>query len=169
MMSWRKQGVTVLLAVMLAVLYPVAGRAHETGVATVTLDIEAIDHPLLSVELDVLDVDIAVGLDGDGDGAILWADYQAQAPGIARYIQTALSIAQREGSCALIPKPAAGGVRQGVAPSVLTVFALHCPAPIVALTVVNTLLSDVDPAATALLVIRGAGAEKSLALERGET
>ncbi len=169
MMSSRKTAATVLLIALMAVLYPLAGRAHETGVATVTLDIEDIDHPLMSVELDVLDLDIVVGLDDDGDGAILWADYQANAPTIARYIQSALTITQREGPCTLIPRPAAGGVRQGVAPSVLTVFELRCPAPTTSLTVINRLLSDVDPSATALLVILGEGGERSLAIKRGET
>lgn len=160
---------TVLLGGLLTAALSQAVLAHETGVATLTLDLADADQPILAVELDVLDVELAVGLDGDGDGSILWQEYTAQTPSIQHYIQQALTLSVLNNDCALVPTSESSGVRQGAAPSIITEFKLNCPAPIATLSVDNRLLQDVDSSATALFVVLGSGAEKSLAIPQGET
>ncbi len=161
--------ITPFLGCMLFTVLSLPVLAHETGVATLTLNLEAADQPRLSVELDVLDLELAVGLDSDGDGAILWQEYSTQATAIQHYIQRALTLSTHDGECTLMPAPESGGVRQGAMPSVITEFTVTCPNPSTTLTVHNRLLQEIDPSATALLVLVGTGAEKSLALPLGPT
>jgi hypothetical protein len=158
-----------LLMLLLTVLCSSTVFSHETGVATLTLDLKDASRPQLSVELDVLDLELALGLDTDSDSAILWDEYQAKIPAITRYINNALSITVDGQYCTFLHSPGEDGVRPGIAPSIVTVFEVNCAAPLRTLTINNQLLSQVDSAATALLVIVGPGSEKTLALGIGET
>ncbi|WP_372798419.1 HupE/UreJ family protein [Litorivivens sp.] len=168
MLSPAKLTGTLLILLLLA-LHPLLALSHETGVATLTFDLNDHDNPKLSVELDVIDLELALGLDADADGSILWYEYQAKIPAIAGYINSALKIAVDGQPCTLQRNPEAGGVKAGVAPSIITEFGVDCFSPVDTLTVSNQLLSQVDSDATTLLVIIGTGAEKSLVLGRGET
>lgn len=159
----------LLLAFLLTVCSALA-NSHDSGYASLALDLTAPDYPLLSVELDVTDLELAVGLDSDGDGVVIWQEYIGRRRAIEQYLVKVVHFRSASGSCTLIPEHRVSGVRPTVIPSVVSVFSLKCGEDThQSLTVSNQLLTNIDSRAKTLLTITAAGFHKSMLLGTGET
>ena len=141
--------------------------AHESRFTTLTLDFSEPQEAQVTVEYDLLDLGLALGLDEDGDGVILWHEYDSRRGRIAAYTSRSLRLSAAQASCELQPQHQSGGVRAGSMPSIVMVYRLECPRAVDSVTLDHHLLTDIDPAAKAMLRVIGAGAEKSMVLAAG--
>ncbi len=141
--------------------------AHETRFTRLMLDMGDDGQALLSVEFDVLDLELAVGLDSDADGSILWYEYEDKRGDIEDYIKRSLQLESDGQSCQLQALRESGGIRPGKVPSLLTRFNLVCGNELNLLSLNHQLLTNIDQASSVLLKISGSGADKSMVLEPG--
>jgi len=66
--------------------------AHKPSDAHLALAVDG-DRVTGRLDIAIRDLDAAVGLDADGDGAITWGELQAAAPRIAMYVQDRVALA----------------------------------------------------------------------------
>lgn len=164
--QWFQQ---LSLAVLL-VVFSMAANSHESGFVTLQLQLGTADQTRFSVELDVLELELAVGLDADGDGSIVWQEYRQRRDAIEQYIVGSISLLSATEPCLLSADRNSSGIRQGRIASVLTAFTVSCAQPLQSLTVQNRLLADIDSNAKAVLTISSAaGQQQTRLLETGET
>ena len=103
-------------------------------------------------DIALRDLDFAIGLDGNGDGALTWDEIRARHPQIAAYALQRLHIASAEGACTLQPGEQLIDNHTDGAYSVLR-FTASCPgttAP-ASLDIGYTLFADLDPQHKGLL------------------
>ena len=154
---------TRLLPLVLAgvlLLFPGAGReaaAHKASDAYLRVAVPGPDG-VVSGALDVAlrDLELVVGLDGDGDGAVTWGELKARHPAIDAYVLSRLTLASPGGACALRPVERLVDDHADGAYAVLR-FAADCPPPGGRLTLRYGLLFDVDPTHRGLLSVSDAG------------
>jgi hypothetical protein len=91
-----------LAAMLLAGLLSAAALAHKASDGYLTL---AHRGASLDVRLDLAlrDLENAIGLDADGDGAITWGELRAKHADIAAYAASRLSVSSGGEACALSP------------------------------------------------------------------
>ena len=78
----------VLIACLLA---GAAAQAHVASNGFLTVQVS--DHTLTgSLEIAVRDLELAVGLDADGDGKVTWGELSAAAPRIRAYVAQHLQL-----------------------------------------------------------------------------
>ena len=103
-------------------------------------------------DIALRDLDFAIGLDGNGDGALTWDEIRARHPQIAAYALQRLHIATAKGACTLQPGEQLIDNHTDGAYSVLR-FTASCPgttAP-ASLDIGYTLFADLDPQHKGLL------------------
>jgi HupE / UreJ protein len=90
-----------LLVGCMLVWCALTGRAAQAHVAsTGFLDIEAHGRTLAgSVELSVRDIELAIGVDADGDGRVTWGELRAAEPRLVRYLAGHFSLAADGAEC----------------------------------------------------------------------
>ena len=102
-------------------------------------------------DIALRDLDMAIGLDADGNGELTWNEVRASHAAIAAYAQSRLKLALPEGAaCPLVVTAQMLDDHSDGAYAVLTLRA-RCPADVVTLNVDYTLLFDIDPQHKGLL------------------
>ena len=96
MMRW------LLLAAALVVLATGPAAAHKPSDAYLRLIVDPGAAPHGSLDVALRDLELVVGLDGNGDGAITWGELKARHRAIAAYVQSRLVLDTPAGraSCA---------------------------------------------------------------------
>jgi HupE/UreJ protein len=142
---------------LLIALLMAAGRAHAHLASDSYLRIEIGAAGTIGGQWDIAlrDLDVAVGLDADQDGAITWGELRAKEREVAAYAFGRLSLAGDNGDCRLIPAAMMVDYHAGSAYAVLP-FDTECPSA-GQLTLRYRLLFDLDPSHRGLLTISGGG------------
>ncbi|MCA2977167.1 MAG: HupE/UreJ family protein [Myxococcaceae bacterium] len=108
------------------------------------------------LEVALADVELAVGLDADGDGAVTWGEVKAREGVVRPWLRRGLRVRQAEGPCTIelgdvFLTRHSDGV-YGAWP-----FSARCPAEVRALGLDYALLFDVDAQHRGLVQVAGAG------------
>jgi hypothetical protein len=146
-----------LLALALVLLATGPAAAHKPSDAYLRLAIDPGAAPHGSLDVALRDLDLVVGLDGNGDGAITWGELKARHPAIAAYVQSRLVLSTAGGPCELRPVEHMVDRHTDGAYAVLR-FVAECPAAPSGLKLRYGLLFDVDPMHRGLLSVSRAGA-----------
>ena len=146
-----------LLALTLALLATGPAAAHKPSDAYLRLTIDPGATPRGSLDIALRDLELVVGLDGNGDGAITWGELKARHRAIAAYVQSRLVLDTPVGPCELRPVEHLVDTHTDGAYAVLR-FAAECPASAGRLALRYGLLFDVDPMHRGLLTVSRAGA-----------
>ncbi|SIR67044.1 HupE / UreJ protein [Janthinobacterium sp. TND4EL3] len=112
-------------------------------------------------DIALRDLDFAIGLDGNGDGALTWDEIRARHAAIAAYALQRLQVAGDEGACTLEAAEQLIDRHTDGAYNVLR-FRADCPGAAPAnLTIGYTLFADLDPQHKGLLKIDSGGATQT--------
>jgi HupE / UreJ protein len=133
----------VLGIAALALLLASAASAHKPSDSYLTLSLA---ERQISGRWDIAlrDLEHALGLDRDGDGAITWGEVRAQHAAIAAYALARLELASGGAGCP--PRPIENLIeRHSDGAYAVLRFVADCPRPIAALDVTYNLLFDLDP------------------------
>lgn len=104
-------------------------------------------------DIALRDLDFAIGLDADGDGAITWGETRARHADIAAYAMARLSVAADGGGCPLSVTEHLIDTHSDGAYAVMR-FTAACRAQPAALTVTYRLFADIDPQHKGLLFLK---------------
>src|ERR1044071_990781 len=143
----------LLLAALLA-----AGSAHAHKPSDSYLTLFADGHSVRGQwDIALRDLEYAVGLDADGDGAITWGELKAKHAEIDAYALARLALRADGAACALQPAEHLVDEHSDGAYAVLR-FAARCPAEsFQAVTVEYSLFFDLDPTHRGLLRVERNG------------
>ena len=144
-------------AAALLLLAASGARAHKASDAYLVLESESKDLRG-AWEVGLRDLELAIGLDADGDGAITWGELRAAQDRIASLLLSRLDLAASGKSCVLQPEGILTDRRADGAVAVLR-FSAACSAPTFRLDVDYRLLFDQDPLHRGLVRLRGHGKE----------
>ena len=112
-------------------------------------------------DIALRDLDFAIGLDGNGDGALTWDEIRARHAAIAAYALQRLQVASDRGVCPLQAVEQLVDSHTDGAYNVLR-FRADCPGAAPAnLTIGYTLFADLDPQHKGLLKIDSGGATQT--------
>lgn len=128
--------------VALLLLWTAAAAAHKPSDAYLRL---AIDGPVVQGTWDIAlrDLDLAVGLDGDGDGSLTWGEVRRAAPSWVGHALAGLELTSQDGTCPL----SAGEIlidRHGDGTYAVVAVTARCPGPIDRLTIHYRLFAELD-------------------------
>jgi len=138
-----------VLALLLA-LCSAPAMAHKPSDSYLTLKVsgQQVDGQW---DIALRDLDMAIGLDADGNGELTWNEVRERHGAIAAYALARLKLAQPDGSaCPLVIAAQMLDDHSDGAYAVLKLRA-RCPADVVTLDVDYTLLFDIDPQHKGLL------------------
>lgn len=140
-----------------ALLWAPAAFAHKASDSYLNL---AVDGQRIEGRWDIAlrDLELAVGLDGDGDGALTWNEVRARHAAIEAYALSHLKLAAGGADC---PLEVAQQLVDSHTDGAYTVLMLRgaCAAPVDTLAVGYTLLAELDPQHRGLLALRHAGTD----------
>ncbi len=140
---------------ILLVLVSCAASAHKPSDSYLTLKV---DGARVDGQWDIAlrDLDFAIGLDGNDDGAITWGELKARQGNVAAYALARLKIASGGAAC---PPQATGHLVDHHSDGAYAVlqFVAVCPDRIETLKVSYGLLFDVDPQHKGLLRLEAGG------------
>jgi hypothetical protein len=143
-------------------LWAGAASAHKPSDAFVTFDATG-DRPQLTVELPLRDLELAMGLDADGDGAITWREVSAREPDIAAWMQAGLALRRDGEPCVAEAAPLAVDVHAGEAYAVVPLaFGCGAAGPV---ELQYDLLFAVDPTHRVFARARTAAGEYAAVLD----
>jgi len=139
-----------------------AAQAHKPSDSYLTL---AADGAVLTGRWDIAlrDLDLALGLDADGDGNITWGEVRARHADIASLAQARLVLRADGQPCSLAVGPQQVDEHTDGAYSVLPLTAT-CPRAPVVLDIGYTLFADLDPQHRGLLNLAANGATRAAIL-----
>ena len=143
-----------LLALLLC-LAAGAAAAHKASDAYLRLTVEP-DAVAGSLDVALRDLELAIGLDGNGDGALTWGEVKGRHAAIAAYVAERLAFARGGSPCALRVTEHLIDRHTDGAYAVVR-FAADCPGE-GPLTLRYALLFDRDPTHRGLLSIDAGGA-----------
>ena len=140
-----------------------AAQAHKPSDSYLTVTVQ---DGRLSGQWDIAlrDLDLAVGLDADGDGRITWGEVRAQHAAIAAYATARLQVQADGQPCTLTVGPQQVDEHTDGAYSVLPLQLACAVAAPKALSLRYTLLADLDPQHRGLLNLTVDGASRSAIL-----
>jgi hypothetical protein len=136
----------------LALLWALPARAHKASDSYLNLEVQQ-ERIEGRWDIALRDLELAVGLDADGDGALTWDEVRARHGAIAAYALTHLKLSAGGSACPLqVTQQLVDSHTDGA----YTVLMLRgaCAAPVDTLTVDYTLLADLDPQHKGLLALR---------------
>ncbi|HET9204613.1 MAG TPA: HupE/UreJ family protein [Burkholderiaceae bacterium] len=145
------------------VLWAVAAHAHKPSDSYLTIT-QAADGFSGRWDIALRDLDFALGLDADGDGAITWGEVRAKHADIAAYAGARLALSAGEQACRLSVGAQMLENHTDGTYSVLP-LAIGCGASATQLTVGYTLFADVDPQHRGLLNLRAQGVSRTAVLD----
>lgn len=169
MITYRSFWLARCLLALLACLSGVAAQAHETGFVTIELNLKQSSKPVLSVEIDLLDLELVVGVDSNRDGTLLWHEYIEQRGAIEEYISLSLLLNTETENCQLLPMRESGGVREGTSVSIVTIFEMSCGQSFESINIDHRLLTEIDSLSALLLKINNQGGQVTRLLDPGIT
>ena len=150
-----------VLAVVLAILCaPRLVAAHKLSDAHVHLALNG-DQINGRVDIALVDLDAALVLDANGDGALTWGEVRASEPRIAAYVESHLTLAGDAGSC---PRVAGAAALVDLSDGTYWAqpFIATCTAEPHALTIAYSLLFDLDPQHQGLIHLAARGTSQTL-------
>ena len=131
-----------LALLLVATCWSFTATAHKPSDAYLSLDIN-VTRVTGQWDIALRDLDFAIGLDNDGDGAITWGEVRHKSAAISAYALTRLTLATPAGTCAVHDDGLL--VDQHVDGTYAVVrFRAECPAPIAELDVAYRLFFDLD-------------------------
>lgn len=143
----------LLAAALLLAAAP--AQAHKPSDSYLTLDVReaGVDGQW---DIALRDLDMAIGLDQDGNGELTWSEVRARHDAIAAYALARLKLASAGAPC---PLRVTGQLLDNHSDGAYAVLRLHadCGAAVAALEVDYRLLFDIDPQHKGLLQLRHAG------------
>jgi len=142
-----------------ALLWSPAAQAHKASDSYLNLDVKG-ERIEGRWDIALRDLELAVGLDADGDGQLTWDEVRARHDAIAAYALTHLKLRAGGADCPLQVTRQLVDEHTDGAYTVL-MLAGACAAPVDTLTVGYTLLADLDPQHRGLLALRHGGATSS--------
>jgi hypothetical protein len=148
--------VRILLAILLfcAVGIP-AAQAHLSSDSYLRIDVG--DQAITGQwDIALRDLDVAVGVDVDGNGDITWGEVKAKRREIESYAFNHLSVSGGGGDCVLNPTALLADQHADGGYAVLR-FDIACPGHPAALTLRYHLLFDLDPTHRGLLTVNDHG------------
>ena len=148
----------LVLAAALVGLGAAPARAHSASDAYLTLNADrsaATGKTLVHGQWDVAlrDLDFALTLDADGDGAIRWREVRAREAAIARYVYGALAVRGDGAACRIVPG-AQKIAEHADGAYVALFFDVACDGHANALTLDYALFFAIDPSHRGIVVIR---------------
>ena len=149
-----------MIVLLLVIAVAVPAFAHKASDAYLTV---ARDGAILSGRWDLAlrDLDLALGLDADGDGEITWGEVRARQDAIAALALTRLAISSGGEKCTLQATDLTIDTHTDGAYAVLA-LAGSCPHPGPTLAIDYSFLFDIDPQHRGLLNYVEAGESRSL-------
>ena len=137
----------MVMALLLAWVLP--AQAHKASDSYLSLNVqgERIDGQW---DIALRDLEMAVGLDANGDAAITWDEVRARHEAIAAYALSRLKLSSEDAACPLRVTQHLVDSHTDGAYAVLRLQAA-CPRPVATLTVDYNLLFDIDPQHKGLL------------------
>jgi hypothetical protein len=158
------KGLHLALLLVLA-LAAGAAAAHKPSDSYLSLQVQGAN---VSGHWDIAlrDLEHAIGLDADGDGAITWGELKARHAAIAAYALARLQLQADGRACTLAAGPGAQQVdnHSDGAYTVLALVADCGGAPVRSLSVGYSLFADLDPQHRGLLSLGAAGATRTAVL-----
>jgi hypothetical protein len=144
-----------LIALFFLIVGPSEASAHLSSDSYLRIDV---GDAAITGQWDIAlrDLDVAVGIDADGNGDITWGEVKAKRREIEAYALSHLTVSGGGGDCGLDPiaqlvdQHADGGY------AVLR-FDIHCPGRPSALTLRYRLLFDLDPTHRGLVTVNDHG------------
>lgn len=119
-------------------------------------------------DIALRDLEYAIGLDADGDGAITWGELRARHADIAAYALARLAVAADGNTCTLrVDDQQVEAHSDGMYTALA--LAIDCPRAPAQLTLRYTLFGDLDPQHRGLLKLTAGGATRSAVLAPGGT
>ncbi|MEO8506557.1 MAG: HupE/UreJ family protein [Betaproteobacteria bacterium] len=142
-----------------ALLVHAAASAHKPSDSYLTL---AVDGATINGQWDIAlrDLDFALGLDGNQDGAITWGEVKAKHADIAAYALARLTVGPAHGACEPVVREQLIDNHSDGAYAVLR-FTVTCAAAPKSLAVGYRLFFDVDPQHRGLLNLSAQGASRA--------
>ena len=164
-MSASRTLLRFLLAALCA-MASLAAQAHKASDSYLNLRVEGAS---LAGQWDIAlrDLDLALGLDADGDGAITWGEVRAKQAAIADYALSRLAVEGGGGKCRLEPVSQLVDQHTDGAYAVLR-FSGLCSAPVDSIGVSYSLLFDLDAQHRGLLKLEGLGAVRNAIFSSGD-
>jgi hypothetical protein len=157
--------VAAFVAFVVLALLPRVALAHKPSDSYLTL---AVQGARVDVRWDIAlrDLDYAIGLDADGDGAIRWGEVRARAAAIDALALASLDVRADGAICA------AGATDHAIVKHsdgnyVVVRFALTCPAAPRVLDARYSLFFDLDPQHRGLMRIDANGVTRALTFSAG--
>jgi hypothetical protein len=153
----------MLLAVMLGLVAAAPGaRAHSASSSYLHVTVHGNDLDV-QWEIALRDLDYAVGLDTDGDGAITWGELRARAAALDAYALARLRLSADGTACVFGPVTNLADQLGDGAYAVLR-FQAHCASTPTRVGVHYSLLFDLDPLHRGLLTLSVGGVAHAAAL-----
>src|SRR5690349_13901098 len=133
--------------------------AHKPSDSYLTL---SVDGDTVNGQWDIAlrDLDFAIGLDRDQDGAITWGEVKAKHQEIAAYALSRLTLGPAQASCVTVVRDQLIDNHSDGAYSVLR-FVASCPTATNVLEVGYRLFFDIDPQHRGLLNLSASGASRA--------
>lgn len=151
----KRQAKPALLVALVLLILPAAGRAHKPSDSYLTLKVDG-DRAAGSWDVALRDLEHALGLDADLDGAITWGELRARHAAVADYALARLKVSRGSEACALNPTEQLVDRHSDGAYSVLR-FDVDCPPGAESLRVDYRLFFDLDPTHRGLLQVAAPG------------
>ncbi len=149
----------LMLALALCALGLAPAHAHKPSDSYLSLSVrdQNIDGQW---DIALRDLDFAIGLDENGDGALSWDEIRARRDAIASYAFTRLDIASEHGACPITMGAQLIDYHTDGAYAVLR-FRAACPRPGATLTIGYRLFFELDPQHKGLLRLDADGSTSS--------
>ncbi len=165
----RKDLSLFLIAVIIVVeiLFVFAGpaAAHKPSDSYLTLTING-DRIEGRWDIALRDLDHAIGLDQNQDGALTWSEVRGKHPEIEAYVLARLSLETNRDACRIHAGPQLVETHSDGAYTMLP-FTADCGEPVDTLAVRYSLFFDLDPLHRGLLQLRGKQSSASAVLAPG--
>lgn len=151
-----------ILLLLTALLWSPVSQAHKASDSYLNLEVKG-ERIEGRWDIALRDLELAVGVDGDGDGQLTWDEVRSRHAAIAAYALTHLKLTAGGADCPLrVTRQLVDDHTDGA--YTVLVLAGACAAPVDTLTVGYTLLADLDPQHRGLLALRHGGATTSAIL-----
>jgi hypothetical protein len=147
----------------LCVLWALGAHAHKPSDSYLTLT-QSADGFSGRWDIALRDLDFALGLDADGDGAITWGEVRAKHADIAAYAGARLALQAGDRDCRVSVGAQMLENHTDGTYSVLP-LAIGCGASATQLSVRYTLFADIDPQHRGLLNLRAQGLSRTAVLD----
>ena len=148
-----------VVALLLALCVHGTALAHKPSDSYLTLNMEG-DRINGQWDIALRDLDFALGLDRNQDGAITWGEVKAKHAEIAAYALSRLTLGPADGRCVTVVREQLIDNHSDGAYSVLR-FLASCPTAPKVLEVGYGLFFDIDPQHRGLLNLSAQGASRS--------